>query len=212
MVGYMTMDSGDNIGKVRAYYYSWYTAFFAAAILVGMLARIILVNDGTLDAEQALPTMAIELFPNFLVGVMLAGIFAAIISTADSMVISCTGALTNDIFPKLKFNYLANKIATILVTVFGVSVAIYAIYGGAKVFDLVFYAWAVLGTGFGPLLTVVLLGKKPCQVVSLAMIIFGAGFTVALAMVGVPEPDYFIPGLSSGFLIYYLGTLFDRSE
>jgi len=206
MVGYMTMDSGNNITKVRAYYYSWYTAFYCAAILVGMLARIILVNDGSFDAELALPMMAIELFPPFLVGVMLAGIFAAAISTADSLVISCTGALTNDIFPKLKFNYLASKIATTLVTFFGVSVALYALYGKTNVFDMVVYAWAVMGTGFGPLLTLILIGKKPNQQISLAMILFGAGFTVALSMLGVPEPEYFIPGMSSGFIIYYIGT------
>ena len=207
MVGYMTMDNGDNIGRVRAYYYSWYTVFFGAAILVGMLARIILVDDGSFDAELALPSMAIRLFPRFLVGVMLAGIFAATISTADSLVISCTGALTNDIFPKLKFDYMASKIATIMVTLFAVCVAIYALYGETNVFDMVVYAWAVMATGFGPLLTVVLLGKKPNQVISLTMILFGAGFTVALAMFGVPEPEYFIPGLSCGFIIYYFGTL-----
>ncbi|MCP4458243.1 MAG: sodium/proline symporter, partial [Cytophagales bacterium] len=206
MVGYMTMDNGDNIGKVRAYYYSWYIAFFAAAIFVGMLARIVLVNDGSFDPELALPTMAIELFPPFLVGVMLAGIFAATISTADSLVISCTGAITNDIFPKLKFSYMASKIATVLVTLFGSCVAAYAVYGDSKVFDMVVYAWAVMGTGFGPLLTVVLLGKKPNQVVSLTMILLGAGFTVTLSMIGVPEPEYFIPGLSIGFIIYSIGT------
>jgi Na+/proline symporter len=207
MVGYMTMDNGDNIGRVRAYYYSWYTVFFGAAILVGMLARIILVDDGSFDAELALPSLAIRLFPRFLVGVMLAGIFAATISTADSLVISCTGALTNDIFPKLKFDYMASKLATIMVTLFAVCVAIYALYGETNVFDMVVYAWAVMATGFGPLLTVVLLGKKPNQVISLTMILFGAGFTVALAMFGVPEPEYFIPGLSCGFIIYYFGTL-----
>ena len=65
MVGYMTMDKGDNIGRVRAYYYSWYAAFFGAAILVGMLARIIIVDDGSFDPELALPSMAIKLFPPF---------------------------------------------------------------------------------------------------------------------------------------------------
>ena len=207
MVGYMTMDSGKNIWKVRAYYYSWYAAFFGAAILVGMLSRIILPDTASLDAELALPSMAMELFPSFLVGVTLAGIFAAIISTADSLIISCTGALTNDVFPRLKFNYMATKMITILVTFFGVIVALYALYGETRVFDMVVYAWAVMGTGFGPLLTLVLLGKKPNQAISLAMILFGAGFTVALARFGVPEPEYFIPGLTSGFLIYYLGTL-----
>jgi Na+/proline symporter len=172
-----------------------------------MLARIILVDDGSLDAELALPTMAIELFPPFLVGVMLAGICAATISTADSLVISCTGALTNDIFPRFKFSYKASKIATVAVTIFALCVALYALYGETSVFDLVVYAWAVMGTGFGPLLIVVLLGKRPNQQVSLAMMLIGAGLTVVLSMSGVPEPEYFIPGMTSGFIVYYLGNL-----
>ncbi len=101
---------------------------------------------------------------------------------------------------------MASKVATIMVTLFSVCVALYALYGETNVFDMVVYAWAVMGTGFGPLLTMVLLGKQPNQVVSLAMILFGAGFTVALSMLGVPEPEYFIPGLSSGFVIYYIGA------
>ena len=52
----------------------------------------------------------------------------------------------------------------------------------------------------------VLRGKRPNQAISVAMILCGAGFTVALAKFGVPDPEYFIPGLSSGFIIYYLGT------
>ena len=94
-----------------------------------------------------------------------------------------------------------------MVTLFGVSVALFAVYGETNVFEMVVYAWAVMGTGFGPLLTLVLLGKKPNEVISLVMILFGAGFTVALSMLGVPEPEYFIPGLFSGFIIYYIGTL-----
>jgi Na+/proline symporter len=209
MVGYMTMDSGDNIWRVRAYYYSWYSAFFIAAIFVGMLARIIVVDDGSFDPELALPTMALELFPPFLVGVTLAGIFAATISTADSMVISCTGALTNDIFPKLKFSYLASKVATLIVTIFATSVALFTLYSDTKVFDMVVYAWAVMATGFGPLLTLVLIGKRPNEIVSLAMILFGSGCTVGLSLKGVPEPEYFIPGLAIPFIIYFIGTFFD---
>ncbi|GAH20639.1 unnamed protein product, partial [marine sediment metagenome] len=38
------------------------------------------------------------------------------------------------------------------------------------------------------------------------MILFGAGFTVVLSMLGVPEPEYFIPGMSIGFIIYYIGS------
>ncbi|NQY68729.1 MAG: sodium/proline symporter [Flavobacteriales bacterium] len=208
MLGYMTMDNGENIGKVRSYYYTWYIAFYAAAILVGMLARIILVDGDGFDPEMALPTMAIELFPPFLVGVMLAGVFAATISTADSMVISCTGAITNDIFPKWKFNYMASKISTIAVTIFGVIVAMYAYYTDTNVFDMVVYAWAVMGTGFGPLLTLVLIGKKPSEKVSIAMIVVGASSTVALAMMGIAEPTYFIPGMSIGFIIYFVGNKF----
>ena len=58
MVRFMTLDSPGRMRQARAWYYLWFTAFYAMATAVGMLARVYLADPGDFDAELALPTMA----------------------------------------------------------------------------------------------------------------------------------------------------------
>ena len=86
MVRFMTLDDTASMNKARLWYYLWYIAFYLAATGVGLLSRIYLVDTEAFDAELALPTMAMELLSPALVGLILAGLFAATMSTADSVV------------------------------------------------------------------------------------------------------------------------------
>ncbi|MCV9388266.1 sodium/proline symporter [Reichenbachiella ulvae] len=210
MVRYMTLDNTNNIRKVRMYYYSWFTGFYALAIGVGLLSRIVLPAKGSFDPELALPMMSMELLPDYLVGIMLAGIFAATISTADSLVISCTSSLSNDIFPQFKNNYNVSKLFTIGITVFAV---IIALYGETSVFAIVIYAWAVLGTVFGPVITLRMLGKDLSAGTTLAMMIIGGGVTLTWNFLGWGAIVYeMMPGLIAGFSVYFIARLFNKAE
>ena len=99
MVRFMALDDQSRMLRARAWYYLWFLAFYAMATGVGMLSRVYLGDPAAFDAELALPTMAQELFPPVLVGLVLAGIFAATLSTADSLILSCSAALTHDVLP-----------------------------------------------------------------------------------------------------------------
>lgn len=210
MVRYMTMDSADNIKKVRKYYYSWFTAFYMMAVMVGLLARIVLVTDSKFDPELALPTMSMELLPDYFVGIMLAGIFAATISTADSLVISCTSAVTNDLFPRLKHHYKATKAVTLSIAFLAV---LFALSGQRSVFELVVYTWAVLGTAFGPLLTMIVFGKSPGEVRSLITMVVGVGVTLLWDYLSYDKYVYsMLPGMVAGFLAYFITGFLDKPK
>ena len=73
----MALDDVNNLGRFRVWYYSWFTVFYAATIVVGLLARLLLPDAGSFDAELALPMLANQLLPEVLVGLVLAGLFAA---------------------------------------------------------------------------------------------------------------------------------------
>ena len=98
MVRFMAMDDPEHMWRVRGWYYGWFTAFYAITICVGLAARLLLPVAADFDAELALPTLAGQLLPPVLTGLVLAGLFAATISTADSVILSCTAAVTRD-FP-----------------------------------------------------------------------------------------------------------------
>jgi len=78
--------------------------------LGGLLARALvgdlLYSEGS-NPNEALPLLFIELFPTWLVGLIGMGILAAIMSTADGLVVSSSQILANDLYrrsvvPRLK--------------------------------------------------------------------------------------------------------------
>ncbi|MFZ2209555.1 MAG: sodium:solute symporter family protein [Porticoccaceae bacterium] len=73
----------------------------SAMILGGLLARAVL-GDRLLtapgDPNQAIPVLLIEVFPAWLAALFGAGILAAIMSTADGLVISISQVFANDIY------------------------------------------------------------------------------------------------------------------
>ncbi len=204
LVRSMAIEDAEQIRKARIYYFAWLIPFYAMAILVGLYARVILpdlMSDSMLTSEQALPLLSIELLPDVLVGLMLAGLFSATMSTADSQIISCTSAVTQDIRPRWSDSYGASKLTTLGVTAIALTIALSS---GSGVFTLVLDAWAVLSCTLGPLL-IVRLFKLPCsQGVGVAMILVGFVVTngwVASSYAGATYVNF--PGMAAVFLTYF---------
>jgi Na+/proline symporter len=187
MVRFMALDGSARMGRARAWYYGWFTVFYAMATGVGLMSRLLLPETGTFDAELALPTIALDLLPDLLVGVILAGIFAATMSTADSLILSCAGSLTEDLPKEPRRGIRAAKLATILVTLCALGVAL---FDNSSVFVLVVYAWAGLGAAFGPLLAGYALGYRPDERLALVMVATGVMLVFAWKQVGWLAPFY----------------------
>jgi sodium/proline symporter len=201
MVRFMALDSPGHIPRVRAYYYSWYILFYSLTIGVGLIARLFMPEVGLFDAELALPLLAKKMLIDVLVGLVLAGLFAATMSTADSQILSCTAAITNDLpFKKERQDYWFTKIVTIFVVVIALSIAL---FGHASVFNLVLIAWSALACSFAPLLTVYAFGGKPSEMTAVLMMLFGLLTMLLWRISGWSETIYEImPGIILGFFPY----------
>ena len=205
MVRFMTIDSTKNIPKTRIYYYTWYTLFYLFSILAAFVARLLIPETNNLDPELALPTLAQSLLPEFFVGVILAGIFAATMSTADSQILACTASITNDLSLNKNNNYLINKLATLIITVFVVTIAI---NDSKNVFNLVLMSWSTLACCFSPLLIVNSLKQKVSEFSSLMMMIIPL---ITLMVWRHYELNTYIyevaPGIMSGILTFFVFKL-----
>jgi len=209
MVRFMTMDKPENIGRVRLYYYSWFTLFYGMTIGVGLAARVLLPEVDNFDAELALPTLAQELLPPALVGMVLAGIFAATISTADSLILSCSASLTRDFHHQKVDHYLITKGGTVIISLLALGIVLMS---DKSVFALVLDAWGVLAAGFAPLLTVYALGRRPNQTLAIAMVLGGVMMVYAWPLL-VPGLIYAVaPGTATGFVIYLIGSRLGMTE
>ena len=205
MVRFMTIDNTKNIPKTRIYYYTWYTLFYSLSILAAFVARLLIPETNNIDPELALPTLALNLLPEFFVGVVLAGIFAATMSTADSQIISCTASITNDLSFNKKNNYLTNKVVTLFVTVFVVTIAI---NDNKSVFNLVLMSWSTLACCFSPLLIINSLKQKISEVLSLMMMVIPLITLLIWRHFGLNNFIYEVaPGIMSGILTFFIFKL-----
>lgn len=199
MVRFMAMDSADSMWRARIWYYSFFTIFYALATGVGMLARLYLPELGDLDPELALPTMADEVLPPVMVGVVLAGIFAATISTADSLVLSCSASMTHDIVPDRLEHPWALKAATALVTALALVIAL---RGNQSVFELVILSWSTLAVTFGPLLIILAMGRRVSEWGAILMMVAGVAVALYWRHAGWHEMVYEgLPGLIIGVVL-----------
>ena len=210
MVRFMTLASNQKMNQARLWYYLWFTAFYAMATGVGLLSRIYLVNDGSFDAELALPTMALELLSPVFVGLVLAGIFAATMSTADSLVLSCSAAITHDLLPHKIENTFLLKTATLLITLVALS---WALVNGQSVFSLVILAWSGLASAFAPLLIVLSLGGKPDQKSSILAVLTGLSVAMTWRYLGWHNASYEgMAGILAGLFILSLALLTNNKK
>jgi len=201
MVRFMTLDNPANISKVRGYYYSFYLLFFILTILVGICARLLIYDTNSFDAELALPILAQTYLNPVMVGLILAGIFAASMSTADSLLLSCSAAITNDLNFKKKPTYFQTKLVTAFVTIVALLISL---FGNESVFDLVLISWSALGAAFGPLLVLYVIGEKPTEGQRFVVIFVGLVTMIVWRNMELTNSIYEVaPGMIAGFLIFY---------
>jgi SSS family solute:Na+ symporter/sodium/proline symporter len=204
MVRFMALDDARHLRRARAWYYGYFLAFYLLATGVGMLSRIYLPDLARLDPELALPTMALALLPPALVGVVLAGIFAATMSTADSLVLSCSASLTHDLLPERAERPWVLKLSTAAVTLAALAVAL---SGTKSVFDLVILAWSTLACAFAPLLVLYAARRRIGEGAAIAMLVFGVGVALLWRQLGWHTQVYEgMPGILAGLTFGWLAS------
>lgn len=181
MIRFMTLENAGQMTQARFWYYMWFTLFYVLAVAVGMLSRIYLHDSASFDAELALPIMAQQLLPGVGAGVVFAGIFAATMSTADSLVLSCSSAVTHDLLPHKIENTRLIKTGTVFITLVAL---FWALFNRQSVFQLVILAWSGLASAFAPLLISRCFGIYLNQTKSIIAVLTGLGVALFWRFLG----------------------------
>ena len=202
----MTLKSDEDRKQAMIWFFVWQTPFIALMFIVGLASRV-LFTDGDFDAELGLPALAMDTLPALGVGMILASIFAATMSTADSQVLACTAAITDDIKPEWRENHKTTKKVTLYVAAAATMISIGGLYvpGGDSVFALVVLAVYGLGGIFVPLLIVRWTGYKPDTFHSIVMMISAFTGVIVWTFLGLGE-DVFpsVPGVGSAFIAHFI--------
>lgn len=149
-------------GALVAVFFNMARQYFP--LILGMCGRIIYPTIS--DPELITPTFISDLFPSFVGGLLLAAIFAAIMSTTDSLLLQGTSELVRNILQRgiLKGKNISTdfyqKASRIVTVILGVSALVLAMSGVQSVFYLTLVAWAGLGAAFGPTMILGFYWKK----------------------------------------------------
>jgi len=176
----MAIRSKGDIKTASYYYLLWYIVFSLGAVGIGLAARVLLPELVSTDTELALPLLALDLLPQLFVGGILAGIFSATISTADSQIIACSSAITQDLVPNYKQSFAASKIFTLFTMGCAVCIALFA---SNSVYYLVVLGWSACAVVLGPLVICRCFDLKLTECTGITMILVGIATVIVWTLV-----------------------------
>jgi sodium/proline symporter len=189
-----------------------------AAVSIGLIGRAIFpgaFETGT-AAENIFITLSQSFFPPLLAGIIISGILAASMSSADSYMLIVSSSLANDIYRDIfkkdaneKTVLWAARIAMFMVTLFGILIAV---SGNQSIFRVVSYAWAGLGASFGPLVLFSLFWKRTTFPAAVAGMLTGGGVVLiwknVIAKLGGAFAVYeLLPAFIISCLVIYIVSL-----
>ena len=209
----MTLGSDKDRKEAMLWFFVWQTPFLILMTFIGLASRVIF-SENDFDPELGLPMLAMDTMPAIGVGMILASIFAATMSTADSQVLACTAAITDDIKPEWRDDHKTTKKVTLFVAAFATAISVAGLYvpGGDSVFALVVLAVYGLGGVFVPLLIIRWAGYKPDTTHSISMMVAAfagvIGWTIILPIMGISwsgADGIFpsVPGMGAAFATHF---------
>lgn len=172
----------ETIPQARRIAMSWVTVTLICGTLVGLIGIAYLPEplQGA-DSEKVFIFMASALFNPVVAGICLAGILAAVMSTADSQLLVASSAVSEDFYKGLlrKRAGQGELLWVGRLAVIGIAIVAFgfAMNPDSKVLDLVAYAWAGFGAAFGPAIVLSLYWRRMNRNGALAGIVTG-GLTV----------------------------------
>lgn len=172
LLRFMAIENPNKVKLSRRVASVWVVISMAVAVLIGVVG-IAMLNNGTLPAFDDSETIIIQIstllskmgiVPALIAGVILAGILASTMSTADSQLLAASSAASENIIGGLfrinlseKGQMIVARVTLIVISVVGVVLAWDA---DSSVFRIVSFAWAGFGAAFGPIVLLSLFWKR----------------------------------------------------
>ncbi len=180
---FMGMRDERNVRIGRNIALIWTVAAYSGVVLIGLGALALFGPDAVADNEMILPHVLTELFPWWLAALLLAGAVAAMVSTAQSMLLVASTSISQDIYqgilkhgkaPDRKV-LLVSRIATLGVGALGL---VLALTTSDLIYTIVSYAWAGIGCSFAPAILLTFYWKRFSSAGLVTALVAGIGTTV----------------------------------
>lgn len=169
VVRYMSIRDPDKLRQSTVIGTFWNVVMGWGAVMIGLLGRALIPSLESLpdkDPEVIYLVLSSQYFGPVLYGLIIGGIFAAILSTADSQLLVVASTFVRDIYEKIlkKGAQIPESrrlhLSRWVVFFSGILAIVMAFLAQDLIFWLVLFAWGGLGAAFGPTLIFSLYWKR----------------------------------------------------
>ena len=209
LIRYMSARDDAEVKKARMLSLVVMFLFLFGAVTAGIAGRALF--PGLEDHDLIFPTMAAELFPPFITGVLFVCVLSAIMSTVDSLLLLASSAVVRDTMQKVlgskKSDRDLSNVGKVVTIAIGVIAVAFAIPEAKFIFWFVLFSWSGLGAAFGPPIILLLHYRKTTGTGVVAGML-GGFLTSVIWVVFFKEMTFglyeAIPGFAVGFLATWL--------
>lgn len=181
---FMAIKDPQQAKKARNIGIVWTIIAYIGALSIGWIGIALFGPNGLEDREFVMPAVLLEIFPPAIAAILITGAIAAMISTADSLLILSATELSENLI-KPVFNkkvssrnsLLHSRVITAILAIIALGLA-YLAGDGTFIFTLVSYVWAGIGGTFSIVILFTLFWKKFHGKAALITIISGMLFTI----------------------------------
>lgn len=188
---FMAIKDAKQARKGRNVGIAWTVVAYMGALMLGWIGIAIFGPGGLTDQEYVMPKVLLHIFPPAIAAILITGAIAAMISTADSLLILSATELSENLikpaFRKDKENerwaLLQSRVVTALLAVIALGLS-YTL-SSKLIFTLVGFVWAGIGSTFSIVILLSLFWKRFHGKAALCTIITGLFFTVLWGVTGM---------------------------
>ena len=200
---FMAISNPFQAKKARNIGIIWTIIAYSGAMMIGWLGIAIFGPAGLSDPEYVMPAVLIKLFPPVIAAILITGVIAAMISTADSLLILSATELTQSLQGREQKEPDGRKaLRTYRLTTAALAVIalILSYLSPSKlIFTLVSYVWAGIGCTFSVVILLSLFWDRFHGRAALITIVTGLLFTVGWISGGF-EQSYMVTDAKTKFL------------
>ncbi|MFC1555109.1 sodium/proline symporter [candidate division KSB1 bacterium] len=187
VVRYMSIDDPEKLRFSTVIGTFWNVVMGWGAVFIGLIGRAVIPLQENLpeqDPEMIYLVLSGQYFNPVIYGILIGGIFAAILSTADSQLLVVASTIVRDLYEKIlhKGEDIAEskklRLSRIVVVLTGIAAMILAYIATDLIFWLVLFAWGGLGAAFGAAMIFSLYWKKTTKYGVVAGMISGTLVTI----------------------------------
>ena len=185
LIRFMAIENEEKLKLSRRVASSWVVISMGVAIFIGLVGSA-MTRAGALEQLADSETIIVRIasiisqfgaLPALVAGVILAGILAATMSTADSQLLAASSSISQDLGNDFLKRNLSGKrgmiVARSVMIIISLIAAFLARDPDSSVFRVVSFAWAGFGAAFGPTMLMALFWKRSNKWGALAGMIVG---------------------------------------